>query len=100
MSTASNPESRPGSSTSAAARVAAISGLVFAVLFVVALVLLHRAPGLAAPDASYTGCYANGGDQLFVAIGLYLVPFAGIAFLWHMTAIRGVLDTLTGGRCR
>src|SRR3954451_6162943 len=103
MSAASNPESRPGSrsasspgsSTSAAARVAAISGLVFAVLFVVALVLLHRAPNLGDPDASYTGFYANGGDQLFVAIGLYLVPFAGIAFLWHMTAIRSVLDTLT-----
>jgi hypothetical protein len=86
----------PGSGASAAAaRIAAISGLVFAVLFVVALVLLHRAPGLGDPDATYTAFYANGGDQLFVAIGLYLVPFSGIAFLWHMTAMRSVLDTLT-----
>jgi hypothetical protein len=82
------------SSTSGAARVAAISGIVFAVLLIVALVLLHRAPGLGDPDSTYTAFYANGGDQLFVAIGLYLVPFAGIAFLWHMTAIRNVLDTL------
>jgi hypothetical protein len=83
------------SGTSAAARIAAISGLLFAVLFVVALVLVRRAPTLADPDAAYTAFYTNGGDQLFVAVGLYLVPFAGIAFLWHMTAIRNVLDTLT-----
>jgi hypothetical protein len=81
--------------TSAAARIAAISGIVFAVLLVVALVLLHRAPSLGDPDATYAAFYASGGDQLFVAIGLYLVPFAGIAFLWHMTAMRTVLDTLT-----
>ena len=77
------------------ARVAGISGLVFTALFVVALVLLHRAPHLADPDATYVMFYARDGQMLFVAIGLYLVPLAGIAFLWHMTAIRAVLDTLT-----
>ncbi len=81
--------------SAAAARIAAISGFVFAVLFVVALVLVHRAPTLADPDSTYAAFYAGGGDQLFVAVGLYLVPFAGIAFLWHMTAMRNVLDTLT-----
>jgi hypothetical protein len=80
---------------SAAARIAAISGIVFAVLFVAALVFVHRAPTLGDPDATYAAFYANGGDQLFVAVGLYLVPFAGIAFLWHMTAMRDVLNTLT-----
>src|SRR3954452_21508517 len=80
---------------SSAARTAAISGLVFAVLFVAALVFVHRAPTLGDPDAAYAAFYADGGDQLFVAVGLYLVPFAGIAFLWHMTAIRNALDTLT-----
>ena len=88
---AAAPVSSPASS---AARIAAISGLVFAVLFVVAVVMLHRAPTLGDPDAAYVAFYANGGDQLFVAVGLYLVPFAGIAFLWHMTAMRNVLDTL------
>ncbi|MCE3554120.1 hypothetical protein LWC33_22040 [Pseudonocardia sp. RS11V-5] len=83
------------SDTASAARIAAISGIVFAVLFVVALLLVHRAPTLADPDSAYAGFYANGGDQLFVAVGIYLVPLAGIAFLWHMTAIRAVLDTLT-----
>ncbi|WP_433503593.1 hypothetical protein ACQP04_28360 [Pseudonocardia halophobica] len=90
-------EAAPSASSGSgpAARIAAVSGIVFAVLFVVALVLVHRAPTLADPDSAYTGFYANGGDQLFVAVGLYLVPFAGIAFLWHMTAMRAVLDTLT-----
>jgi hypothetical protein len=77
------------------ARIAAVSGFVFVVLFVVALVLLHRAPHLDDPDSTYTAFYARGGGTLFVAIGLYLVPLAGIAFLWHMTAIRSMLDTLT-----
>ena len=95
MTAKASPESRPVSGTSAAARIAAVSGLVFAVLFVLALVLLHRAPKLADLDSAFSAFYAGGGDQLFVAIGLYLVPFAGIAFLWHTTAIRNVLDTLT-----
>ena len=95
MTTTPDSSSSTRTSTSAAARVAAISGLVFAALIVVALVLLHRAPGLGDPDTAYAAFYANGGDQLFVAIGLYLVPFAGIAFLWHMVAMRSVLDTLT-----
>jgi hypothetical protein len=77
-----------------AARIAAISGLIFVVLIVVALVLVQRTPTLGDPDSAYAAFYANGGDQIFVAIGLYLVPFAGIAFLWHMTAMRNVLDTL------
>ena len=81
--------------TSSAARIAAVSGLVFAVLFVAALVFVHRAPTLGDPDTTYAAFYADGGDQLFVAVGLYLVPFAGIAFLWHMTAMRDVLNTLT-----
>jgi hypothetical protein len=90
-----NAKSSSAPGASAAARIAALSGLVFAVLFVVALVLVHRAPTLGDPDAVYAAFYAGGGDQLFVAVGLYLVPFAGIAFLWHMTAMRNVLDTLT-----
>lgn len=77
------------------ARLAAVSGIVFAVLLVAALVLLHQAPNLSAPDSVYTAFYAGGGDMVFVAVGLYLVPLAGIAFLWHMTAMRALLDTLT-----
>jgi hypothetical protein len=82
-------------SSKSAARIAAVSGFLFAALFVAAFVLLHRVPKLGDPDQAYAAFYAGGGDQIFVALGLYLVPYAGIAFLWHMTAIRNVLDTLT-----
>jgi hypothetical protein len=81
--------------TSSAARIAAISGLLFAVLFLLAMVLVHRAPTLHDPDSTYVAFYTGHGDDLFVAVGLYVVPFAGLAFLWHMTAMRNVLDMLT-----
>ena len=76
------------------ARIAALSGAAFTLLFVAALVLLHRAPHLDAPDAVYVAFYAHDDQLALVAVGLYLVPLAGVAFLWHMTAMRAVLDTL------
>jgi hypothetical protein len=71
-------------------RLSAISGIVFAVLFVTALVLVELAPGLGAPDDAYTSFYASGGGSLLVAVGLYIAPLAGIAFLWHMAALRAL----------
>ena len=38
--------------------------------------------------------YAGAGDTLLSAVGLYLVPLAGIAFLWFAVSLRSVLDTL------
>jgi hypothetical protein len=77
------------------ARKSALSGIAFAVLFVVALVLVHRTPGLAVPDSDYTNFYRdnNGGD--LVTAGLYIVPFAGIAFLWYVAATRTLVLTPT-----
>ncbi|WP_211190418.1 hypothetical protein [Actinomycetospora sp. TBRC 11914] len=76
------------------ARVAAVMGVVFSGLFVAALVLIDRGPHLGAPDAVYSAFYASNGDSLIVAVGLYLVPLAGIAFLWFATAVRSVLDAI------
>lgn len=42
----------------------------------------------------YAAFYANDGDSLIVAVGLYLVPLAGIALLWFATAVRTVLDAM------
>jgi hypothetical protein len=89
-----SPDRTPAATGTGPARIAGVSGLVFAALFVAALVLLHRSPSLGATDADYATFYARDGAQLFVAVGLYLVPLAGIAFLWHVTAIRALLDTL------
>jgi hypothetical protein len=79
------------------ARMAGASGAVFAVLFTVGLVLLQQTPDLAAPDAEYVAFYTPGSGNVLVALGLYIVPFAGIACLWHMIATRTLLQVLRPG---
>ena len=75
--------------------VCAISGAVFAALIIASMVLLLQAPGLADPDSVYVAFYADGGDVL-VTVGMHLVPFAGIAWLWHMTATRNLVEAHPG----
>jgi len=70
-------------------RMSALSGMVFAALFVVALVLVQHAPKLRDPDAVYARFYAAGGSAL-ATLGIYVVPFAGIALLWHLSATRAM----------
>lgn len=77
-----------GDQAAAYARVAGVSGVVFALLFTLALVLVDKAPGLAAPDNVYARFYATGDRGALVLVGLYIIPFAGIAFLWHLIAVR------------
>ena len=62
----------------------AVSGIVFAGLFLVALVLVRQAPGLAASDRVYTDFYTVGSGNVLVTVGMHIVPFAGIACLWHI----------------
>ena len=76
------------------ARLSSMTGLLFAVLFVIAIVLVHTTPTLSASDAEITAYYA-GGSTLLVTVGLYLVPFAGIAFLWHAHCTRLLIETRT-----
>lgn len=64
-----------------------VAGIVFAALFVVAFALVRQAPGLGVPDSVYTGFY-SGPNNVLVTLGLYVIPFVGIAFLWHMIATR------------
>jgi hypothetical protein len=70
-------------------RMSALSGIVFAALFVVAMVLVQRAPKLGDPDAVYETFYVGGGEAL-ATLGLHVVPFAGIALLWHLSATRAM----------
>jgi hypothetical protein len=76
------------------ARLSSISGILFAALFVVALVLVHTTPTLSASDAEITAYYASG-STLLVTVGLYLIPFAGIAFLWHAHCTRLLIKSRT-----
>lgn len=72
------------------------SGLLFAGLFVTALLLLWQTPGMSGSDAAWRDFYGAGRGQDLVTVGLYLVPFAGIAFIWHMSATRTMLDAVPG----
>ncbi len=75
-----------------AARMSGISGLIFAGLLIAALLLVHHAPGLGVSDQDYSRFYSRSNGDVLVTVGLYIVPFAGIAFMWHMATMRTLLD--------
>src|SRR5690349_469621 len=65
-------------------RAAGWSGIVFAGLLVAGLLLVNRIPKLGDSDAVYRAFYSGGSVDALTVLGLYIVPFAGIACLWHM----------------
>jgi hypothetical protein len=67
-------------------RAAGVAGIIFAVLFTASLfLLLGRAPVGATPVELATWI-ADAEQRWFV--GLQMIPFAGIAFLWFLATIR------------
>ena len=73
-----------------AATLTATLGIVHAVLIVLTVVLLKgRAPDMDATDAEITAFYSDPDERRVVVFaGLYLLPFAGIAFIWFSVALR------------
>lgn len=65
-------------------RAAAVAGIVFSVLFIVSLVLIRTAVPVDLQDA---GAWLAR-DLKSVAFAIYLLPFAGIAFLWFIGVLR------------
>src|SRR5829696_7036229 len=75
------PPRRPLSSP----RAAALAGVLFAVLFTAALALIRSAlPETLSGDADWV----DSATTTRIGIGLGLVPFAGIAFLWFLGVMR------------
>ena len=68
--------------------MAGVAGLVFVLLFVTGFSFIASSPGGDAPDDELTSFYADEGERLLTIIGGYIIPFAGIAFLWFAAAIR------------
>jgi hypothetical protein len=67
-------------------RAAAVAGIVFSVLLITSLALLRvSVPG---NPAVAGGWLTDSGKRTAVAVGLNLIPFAGIAFLWFVGVIR------------
>jgi hypothetical protein len=67
-------------------RAAAVAGIVFSVLLIASLALLRVS--IPANPAVAGGWLTDSGKRSAVAIGLNLIPFAGIAFLWFIGVIR------------
>jgi hypothetical protein len=65
-------------------RAAGFAGLAFSVLFITALVELRDSPPAA--DSDVLRWYATARDRILFAT--YLIPFAGIAFLWFLAVVR------------
>ena len=82
------------SDTAKYARLSSISGVLFAAFFVVAIVLVSSTPTLSATDAEITAFYASN-STLLVTVGLYLIPFTGIVFLWHAHCTRLLIEART-----
>ena len=70
---------------------ASVAGILFAILFTAALLLLRTSPVVGADDAELARIFATGDDTPLFLAGLYLVPFAGIMFLWFIAVIRDQL---------
>ena len=67
----------------------AVAGLVFGILFVVGWVLIRSAPPLSASDQELIDHFSDPSHRRASRIaGLYVVPFAAIAFIWFMAALR------------
>jgi hypothetical protein len=67
----------------------AIAGLVFSALFVIAWFLLRESPSYTATDQELLDYYGDPDRRRnSVMAGLYVIPFAGIAFIWFMAALR------------
>lgn len=65
-------------------RAAAVAGIVFSVLFITSLVLIR----ISVPDDPLdAGAWLTGSGKS-VNLALYLLPFAGIAFLWFIGVLR------------
>jgi hypothetical protein len=69
-------------------RAAAVAGIVFAVVMAVVVVLMR----LASPLHGAAGVWiTDHGRRTQVSIAIFLVPYAGIAFLWFIGVIRARL---------
>ncbi len=77
-----------GHSLRRAAYLTAGVGVLYAVLFLVSYWLVSSRPGPNAADAELVAFYQSGASRRLILVGLYLMPFAGIAFVWFTVALR------------
>jgi hypothetical protein len=57
-------------------------------LFLVSFWLASTQPGARASDADFVAFYESEAPRRLILVGLYLMPFAGIAFVWFSVGLR------------
>ncbi len=67
---------------------AAIAGVVYSVLTIIALLLLREIPDLTGTDQEIRRWFADSGNQATLIIALNLVSVSTVAFLWFVAVIR------------
>jgi hypothetical protein len=75
----------------AAPRAAGVAGLLFAALFIGSILLVRGQPAAESTTAEVAEWYLRDDSKRVAFVGLYLAPFAGIAFLWFIAVIRSHL---------
>ena len=88
---------RPIARRMRAPRAAGVAGLLFSVLFFVAILLLRLHPAKNATAAEIKSFYQGSDGRYITLVGYYLVPFAGIAFLWFVAVVRTNVVHRTAG---
>lgn len=63
-------------------------GVAHAVLFLISYWLLSSTPRASASDEELVAFYGSDRRRQLILVGLYVMPFAGIAFLWFSVAFR------------
>jgi hypothetical protein len=63
-------------------------GVAFSLLYILSYYLLQQTPGPTATDSQIIAFYSTGGQRRLILIGLYVMPFAGISYLWFINALR------------
>jgi hypothetical protein len=74
---------------------AALAGFLFSILFTWGFVLLDHHPASGSSDSDLLAYYRGSGGTGLLIAGFYLVPFAGLCFLWFMAASRQRIGRLT-----
>lgn len=69
---------------------AAIAGIVFVILYAISYYLLGQSPLGDATDAEIAAYYADGRTLTLTLAGMFIVPYAGIAFLYFMVMLRAM----------
>lgn len=70
------------------AYMTAAVGLVFSFFFIATIVLSQNLPKPNASDEEILAYYGGSQSSLAILVGTYVMPFAGIAFLWFIVTLR------------